>query len=86
MSVTIIACAIDAGAKKEENGSVNGAEIERVGFNFMGGCARCEASLHAGNAYPSMSGYWLCSGCIDDTGFETVQAFNDWNAPQEEGI
>ena len=38
---------------------------------IMGGCADCEASLGAFNAYPSTTGYLLCRDCLDGRGFLT---------------
>lgn len=74
MPVTALAVAIARGAQ-EVNGSISGAEFNRVGIPFMGGCQGCGATLAAYNAYPSTTGYWRCDMCIGDMGFATVEAF-----------
>ena len=78
MPITILDVAKARGVK-EENGAISGSEFFRVGLQFMGGCARCQASLAAFNAYPSKSGYWKCDECIGDDGFATVDEFEDWD-------
>lgn len=60
-----------------------GADFAEAGFDIMGGCARCEASIAAYNAYPSTSGYWRCAGCIDEDGFRTLAGFKGWMAENE---
>lgn len=53
-----------------------GADFEEAGLQIMGGCGGCGASLAAYNAYPSRDGYWRCSDCIEDDGWETVEEAN----------
>lgn len=55
-----------------------GADFAEAGFQIIGGCAVCGASIAAYNACPSRSGYWKCaSGCIADDGWEDVQEAHD---------
>lgn len=55
-----------------------GADFAEAGFQILGGCAVCGASIAAYNACPSRSGYWKCaSGCIADDGWSTVEAACD---------
>ena len=73
MSITILDLAKHRGVKEDENGGINGAEFARVDLAIFGGCARCAASLAAYNAYPTDSGYWMCSDCVGDNGFATCE-------------
>ena len=73
--ITVLDLAKYRGAT-EVNGAINGAEFERVGLPFFGGCEACEASIAAYNAYPSTSGYLRCRDCIGDDGYPTVEAAN----------
>lgn len=76
MPITVRELAIHRGAI-EVDGSINGAEFERVGLPMMGGCESCEASIAAYNAYPSKGGYLRCRDCISTTeGYETVEEAN----------
>ena len=59
-----------------------GADFAEAGFAIMGGCAGCEASIAAYNAYPSTSGYWRCADCIGDDGFRTLAGFDGWIAEE----
>jgi hypothetical protein len=45
------------------------------GVDIIGGCQTCAATIAIYNAFPSISGYWRCAGCIGDTGFATVTDF-----------
>ena len=77
MAITILELAKHRGAKEDADGSMNGAEIERVGLPFMGGCCMCGACIAAYNASPSKSGYLKCTNeCIGDDGFDTVEEAN----------
>jgi hypothetical protein len=58
--------------------ALNGADFEEHGFSIIGGCAGCGASLAAYNGHPSRTGWWLCSDCIGDSGFETTADFDNW--------
>lgn len=71
-NITILDLAVHRGAKRDENGGINGGEFDRVGLDIMGGCAGCNASLAAYNAFPSKSGYWYCRSCICDGGWDDV--------------
>lgn len=81
-AVTVLECAKARGLKGEatDHGSTSysAADFAAVGFELMGGCASCEACIAAYNAYPSVSGFWLCADCVGDRGFPTVQAFENW--------
>jgi hypothetical protein len=72
--VSILDVAFARGVK-EVDGTINGAEFERVGLPFMGGCQGCGASIAAYNAYPSKSGYLQCRDCIEGIGFASVEDF-----------
>ena len=74
-AITILDLARHRGAR-EVDGSINGAEFDRVGLSIMGGCEICHASIAAYNAYPSKSGYLRCRDCIDDHGWPTVAQAN----------
>ncbi len=77
MAITILELAKFRGAKEDADGGMNGAEIERVGLPFMGGCACCGACIAAYNASPSKSGYLKCTNdCIGDDGYETCEEAN----------
>lgn len=77
-AVTAFDVAVARGAKANEDGSISGAEFDRVGIPLLGGCQGCGESLGAFNGYPSTTGYWRCRGCLGDRGFETVDAFARW--------
>ena len=63
---------------KEENGSVSGAEFERVGLPLMGGCECCHSSIAAYNAFPSKSGFIRCADCIGNAGwYDVAQASHE---------
>ena len=51
-----------------------GDDFLQAGLPMFGGCQRCEASIAAYNACPSKTGYLQCQQCIDDIGFDTVEA------------
>ena len=83
MSITILEVAYQrlaeqTGKPVAEFGPVNGADLESVHLQIMGGCENCGATLAAYNGYPSTSGYWRCSGCLGEHGFESVAAFEHW--------
>lgn len=70
--VTIRDLAVYRGAVEVE-GSINGAEFDRVGLEIIGGCGVCGATLAAYNGCPSKSGVWKClNGCIDGDGWDDV--------------
>jgi hypothetical protein len=77
MSVTVMDCAHHRGVVEKE-GRVDAGALADVGFPILGGCCRCEASIAAYNAYPSYNGYWCCSACIGDDGFDTAESFEQW--------
>jgi hypothetical protein len=52
---------------------LTGADFVEVGLEIIGGCACCHATLAAYNGYPSRSGFWLCKGCLGDTGWDDVE-------------
>lgn len=91
MAITVLELAIFRGAKESPDGGMSGAEIERVGLPFMGGCQRCGACIAAYNASPSTTGYLMCThGCVDGVGYDTVEEANlalfpneyEWKGPQ----
>jgi len=85
MSVTIFQVAEARGVQRNDHGAVTMAEFMRVGLPIMGGCQVCGATIAAGNAAPSKSGYLRCaSGCVGDDGFETVADFEAW-CKEEDG-
>ena len=80
--VTIHACALHRGIKAVdgEPGAYEGGSYEALGLPFMGGCHCCNATLAAYNMYPSRLGFVLCRDCVHPYGFETVEAFEAWEA------
>lgn len=58
------------------------ADFTSNGVAMLGGCENCHAMLAAYNAYPSKSGYWRCADCIGGTGFDTVEEFAAYMAPE----
>lgn len=79
MSVTILDVAKARGAEVGEDGSINMGAFEEVGLQIMGGCITCEASIAAYNAFPSRCGYWCCADCVGDSGFKTVELFEEFS-------
>lgn len=80
--MSILDMARAKGAKPDEKGCYNGAELYRVGFDILGGCQHCQATISASNGYPSRTGYWLCADCIGDStlGFTTLEEFDAWES------
>ncbi|MEE9386107.1 MAG: hypothetical protein V3V08_22065 [Nannocystaceae bacterium] len=74
--ITILDVAKARGVHVDDDGTINGAEFERVGLPFLGGCQVCEACIAPYNAHPGRNGYLIGSCCAqpDDT-FETVEEF-----------
>jgi hypothetical protein len=70
---------LDAAKSK---GSEN--DPEAVGLPMFAGCQHCGASLAYYNSYPTKSGYISCRDCVGDTGFETVEEFDQFQATLEE--
>ena len=63
---------------------LTGQDFEDVGLPMLGGCQRCGASVSAGNAAPSRTGYLMCArDCIGGDGFETVEEANRFMFPDE---
>jgi hypothetical protein len=85
MTITVLDVALAWGAKQDDDGSINGAEFDRVGLPLFGGCQCCHASIAAYNAYPSQSGFLRCEDCIGDMGFNTVKEFENWDREPNEG-
>ncbi len=46
-----------------------------AGVDILGGCQLCGAVIAVYNAYPSVTGYWRCAGCIGENGYATIAAF-----------
>lgn len=75
--VTILDLAVYRGAVADSEGRYAADELDRVGLAVSGGCVVCGATLGAGNACPSRSGYWKClHDCIGDDGYETAEEAN----------
>jgi hypothetical protein len=82
--VTILDVAVARGAVTSENGGISGAEFERLGLPFLGGCEVCNATVAAYNACPSKTGFLRCAnGCIRNAGFITVEEFETWMKENE---
>lgn len=45
-----------------------------AGYNMLGGCELCGATLAAYNAHPSRSGWWRCGDCIGDDGYGDIDS------------
>lgn len=87
MFVTALQVAEARGLKPSPNGSgYSAGAFAAVGIPFLGGCARCYATIAAYNAYPSKTGYWLDGQCIEgtDLGFETVEEFEAFDDERED--
>jgi len=86
-AISTFEIAVAKGAKQGQDGGINGAEFERLGLPFLGGCCRCYVSIAAYNMYPTKYGYVMCRECVDpeEDGFSTVEEFDAWvNAQKEE--
>jgi hypothetical protein len=83
-AVTIMECAIARGLRQDADGSCTAQDLADVGFDMIGGCCSCHATIAAYNAYPSQGGFWCCSGCVGDFGFETTEDFELWCKEQDE--
>ena len=59
MSITVLDVAKARGVQEDSEGCISAAEFERVGLPFMGGCARCGATIAAYNAAPSRVGFLM---------------------------
>jgi hypothetical protein len=81
--VTILEVARARGAKANDDGSFSGGELARVGFEMLGGCLRCHATIAAYNAHPTRSGYWACGDCVGGSGFDTAAEFEEWCEHQD---
>lgn len=52
-----------------------------AGYEIMGGCAGCQATLASYNAYPTRSGYWSCVDCVPEgEGFDSIEDFTAFYA------
>ena len=80
MPITIVDAAKARGLVESPDGLITAGALAEVDFAILGGCARCEASIAAYNAYPGRGGFWLCGDCVGDDGFETAEAFERWYA------
>lgn len=78
-SITILDLAIARGAEKLPDGSYSAASLAAVGFETIGGCAACGATIAAYNAHPSRTGFWRCGDCIDGRlGFSSPAEYETW--------
>jgi hypothetical protein len=75
MPVTILDIAKARGLKVDKDGGSTMPDFFEVGLGMLGGCERCESSIAAYNAYPSITGFWRCKDCIADLGYKTVEDF-----------
>lgn len=59
------------------NGTMNGAEFDRLGLPMLSGCQNCGAMCGPGNAYPTKTGFIQCGDCeeMSDLGFSTIEAY-----------
>lgn len=73
--ITVMDLAMHRGAQ-EIDGGINASEFWRVGLDIIGGCRRCGASIAAYNAHPTKSGFWACSDCVGDDGWDSVEEAN----------
>ena len=85
MPITALDIVKARGAQAGKDGSISGAEFHRVGIPMFGGCQRCGASIAAYNAYPSVTGYLQCEGCIRKDGFKDVEDFEAFISPDDRG-
>jgi hypothetical protein len=83
-AITILDVAMARGARQAKDGSISGAEFDRLDLPFFAGCECCEESLAPYNSYPSTSGYIRCGGCVCGVGFATVQEFEAWCKREDE--
>jgi hypothetical protein len=82
-AITILDVAkVRLGRQPGDTSPLTGADFNRVDLQILGGCAWCSATLAAYNAYPTHAGFWSCADCLGDDGFETVDAFEAFVAPQ----
>ncbi len=81
MPLNVMQLAIELGAKPQEDGSYSMGSIESTDLPFFSGCQCCEASLGPMQAYPSKNGFICCKDCIDDHGFDNVEAFKAFEQP-----
>ena len=75
--VTIYDVAVALGAREGADGSMSGAEFERLGLPMFGGCQGCGASLAAYNAHPQRNGYLACGDCARDGWDDAASAARD---------
>jgi hypothetical protein len=83
MSITILDVAKARGVKEDANGAISGAEFERVGLPFLGGCQHCGESLAAYNMYPTKTGFVACEVHAEGIGFSTIEEFEAFGAVAE---
>jgi hypothetical protein len=83
-AITVLQLAKARGVVTSDEGTINMAEFRRVGLAMIGGCARCEATIGAFNAYPSRLGFWLCGECLQGgEGFASAAEFEAWTPDVE---
>jgi len=63
---------------KAINSRIDSSEFYRVGLDIMGGCCSCGASIACYNAHPSRNGFWKCSDCIGNDGWESVEEYEKY--------
>lgn len=84
MTITILDLAKARGAQPEPEGTYSAASLAAVGFELLGGCASCGATIAAYNAHPSRTGFWRCGECIDGRlGFASVAEFDAWDRKEK---
>ena len=83
-AVTILDVALARGVTENADGGMTMGQFDAVDLPMLGGCHVCEACIAAYNACPTTTGYLACSGgCVGDTGFPSVKAFEAWTAYQD---
>lgn len=80
---TILDLAIGCGAKAESEGEYTAEEINRVGFDIIGGCYSCGATIGCYNGYATTHGFWACKQCAQpDTLFYSMKEWREYEKQQ----
>ncbi len=81
MAITILDYVVEKlGDDYPEDGCIDAGQFYALGFDIMGGCEVCGATLGAYNAYPTRSGYWRCAEDLGETGYGSVAEFDEDDA------
>lgn len=79
-SLSILDIARGKGVTEDERGMISADEFLKHDLPFFSGCQVCSASLGPYNAYPSKSGFIRCGEYIGTDGFDSVEAFDAFEA------